>query len=612
MRPGRGGDGPAQRGLGRRREHADGGKPGRAGGRHLAAGYRASRPPPPAPARAPRPPRRPAPTGPPARGPASTAVAKDGAEDQVIEAAAAPASTASSRACTERPIRNPGGAQRPHARRRHRFGPQVHAVRAGGQRHVEAVVHDARGRACRARPRHTGATSAVSGAPSRSRSRTCTRWTPARAAHATRSTSAVGAAGPRARSVIRQITGVTAGSRPAVGRRRQASTPAPTARPAREDLGDLADGGQHVDDAKPGDGAADVVAGEQRREAAARPARRSCGPSTRTTARPGGRTRLPGRTPPGAAASRGAALLERAAQPRHALRHVAVGRRVEVEIGEHVERPRPLADRARARPRARTSRRAAARARRSWPAWPVRATRRPRDRGRAGAAGGPAAPTPGTAAPGSRPRPSARRCVLELGRRWPRAASTRAGRIASARGAAAPVGRAPVPARAPARARSASTALARRLRLGLGSRLGSARARSAPARARRLDRLGSGGSAARRVVGSARRHRGSATSGTRPARRRGIVGSRRRRHQLAPDSGSPAASASVRRPDVGGGIGRGAAARARAATQRRQQRLGLGAPIGRHRDDALERAARLVVTPLGQRAARPAPAAGRR
>ena len=40
---------------------------------------------------------------------------------------------------------------------------------------------------------------------------------------------------------------------------------------------------------------------------------------------------------PGAATSRGAALPERPAQRRHALRHVAEGRRIEIEIGEDVE-----------------------------------------------------------------------------------------------------------------------------------------------------------------------------------------------------------------------------------------------------------------------------------
>src|SRR5689334_25181268 len=70
---------------------------------------------------------------------------------------------------------------------------------------------------------------------------------------------------------------------------------------------------------------------------AATPARRSCGPNTRTMAPPGARTRPRGRMPPGAAASPGAALPERAAQRRHPLRYVPEGRRVEVEIREHVE-----------------------------------------------------------------------------------------------------------------------------------------------------------------------------------------------------------------------------------------------------------------------------------
>ena len=53
--------------------------------------------------------------------------------------------------CTDRPTTNPGGASPARARGRHRIAAQVHAVRAGGQRHVEPIVDDDAGRLPRVR-----------------------------------------------------------------------------------------------------------------------------------------------------------------------------------------------------------------------------------------------------------------------------------------------------------------------------------------------------------------------------------------------------------------------------------------------------------------------------
>ena len=191
-------------------------RPRRSGHRAAVLAPSCRRPPAPAAASPPRPRARAVEPG--RRGARLRRGREHGAEDQVVEPPSAAARAASSRRVHRAADEEAGGATiAAHARRRHRIAAQVHAVRAGGQRDVDAIV-DEDARACAAHRRRRSARPAASArAPSRSRSRTWTRCTPARAAarHAL-DQRLFAASGHRAaaRSVIMQMTGRHVSLRP--------------------------------------------------------------------------------------------------------------------------------------------------------------------------------------------------------------------------------------------------------------------------------------------------------------------------------------------------------------------------------------------------------------